>query len=624
MPQANVDQLIQVAVEHHQAGRLADAEAIYRQILAQVPDHPDALHLLGVLAGQTGRLDVAIDLISRAIALNPGAAIYYCNLSNVYRRAGNPHQAIAHARRAIQLDPKNVHALHNLGAALIDAGRPDEAISGCRRVLELSPDFVEAHNNLGNALRAKGQLDAAIAAYRRAIALRPDYAEAHNNLGVTLNDQKHFEDAIAAFRRAIESKPDYADGHYNLGSVLKERGGFDEAISELRRAIELNPRIVKAHVNLGAVLAERDRLDEAISSYHRAIELDPDNALANGNLGDALMKKGLFDQALAALDRAIQLDPDLPLAHFNRALVALMRGDFQRGWPEYQWRARAQPPFMFPPDDLPRTEWNGCELQGRSILLHAEQGLGDTLQFVRYVPLVAARGGRIVLACQRELVRLFDGLPGVERIMTFGDPVSQFDFHCPLLNLPLAFSTDLNSIPAQTPYLRPDPKLADRWKLKIDARPPRLKVGLVWAGGSGHKLNRLRSIALPRLAPLADVSGVQFFSLQKGPAAGQPRPPGLNMFDWTGELHDFADTAGLLANLDLVITVDTAVAHLAGAMGIRTWVLLPVVPDWRWMLNREDSPWYPTLRLFRQKSRGDWAGVIQAVAQALKARATAF
>jgi len=616
MPQENVDQLSRVAVGHHQAGRLAEAEAIYRQILAQVPGHADALHLLGVLAGQTGRLDVAFDLISRAIAVNPGAAIYHCNLSDICRRAGHPEQAIACARRAIQLDPKDVHALHNLSAALIDAGQPDEAISGCRRVLELSPDFVEAHNNLGNALRAIGQLDAAIAAYRGAIALRPDYAEAHNNLGVTLNDQKHFEDAIAAFRRAIESKPDYADGHYNLGSVLKERGRFDEAISELWRAIELNPRIVKAHINLGAVLADRDRLDEAISSYRRAIELDPGSALAHGNLGDALMKKGLFGEASATLDRAIQLDPDLPLAHFNRALILLMRGDFQRGWPEYQWRARAQPPFMFSHDDLPRTEWNGGELQGRTILLHAEQGLGDTLQFVRYVPLVAARGGRIVLACQRELVRLFDGFPGVERIMTFGDPSSQFDFHCPLLSLPLAFSTDLNSIPAQTPYLRPDPKLADRWKLKIE--PHRLKVGLVWAGASGHKLDRLRSITLPQLAPLADVPGVQFLSLQKGPAASQPRPPRLNLIDWTDELHDFADTAGLVANLDLVITVDTAVAHLAGAMGMRVWVLLPFVPDWRWLLNRDDSPWYPTLRLFRQKSRGDWAGVIQAVAEALK------
>jgi tetratricopeptide (TPR) repeat protein len=583
IPEQEIQRNFQLAIQHHQAGRLAEAEGFYRQILSRVPNHPDALHLLGVLAGQAGRPNIGIDLINRAIAINPKTADYYCNLGEIYRRLGRLDEAIASSRRAIELRPDYVMAFSNLGVALRDSQKPNEAIEAFRRAIELGGNFAELYGNLGNALRDKGQLDAAIAAYEQAILLKPNYAQGFNNLGVALRDKKKLNEAAAAIRRAIELEPNDAETHYNLGGILMEERELDAARDALAAAIRLNPN----HANV------------------------------SNNLGSCWMMQEEPSRALPEFERAIQLDPNLATARFNRGLANLMLGDFRRGFPDYEWRAAVKPQFIFMREGSTRPRWDGKPLEGQTIFLHAEQGFGDTIQFVRFVPMVHERGGRVILGIQPQLERLMRQVPGVERIVSSIEPDLQYDVHCPLLSLPLALGTELASIPREVPYLKADVELAGRWKSRLN-NPPVKTVGLAWAGSAMNEHDSIRTISLQQLEPLAKIKNVALFSLQKGEAAKELLPKGFPAIDWTNDLHDFSDTAALVENLDLVITVDSAVAHLAGAMGKPVWILIPYSPDWRWMTQREDNPWYPTARLFRQTKPGDWSGVIERVAGELQ------
>jgi tetratricopeptide (TPR) repeat protein len=551
MTQLTVDQAMQLAVQNHQAGKLSDAEEIYRRVLTQQPNHSDALHLLGVICHQTAQPDAAIDLIRRAIAINPGIAQY--------------------------------------------------------------------HNNLGNALRDKGFSDEAIAAYRNAVRLKPDYSDAHYNLAVALRAQGQIDQAIAAYRNALSFKPEFADAHNDLGSALRETGSLDEAIASLREGIRLQPDLHKAHNNLANALHEKGRLDEAIAALRQALQIKPDIAELHNNLGNILRDDGLLDDAVAALRQSIRLKPDFAEAHYNLGIALLLKGDLPEGWSKYEWRWRCKN-VAAPRSGSHQPRWDGADLTGRTILLQADAGFGDTIQFIRYVPLVAARGGKVVLECPPQLHRLLQALPGLERLISANQPLPQFDVHCPLTSLPLAFGTKLETIPAQIPYLNANDDLSRRWA-KLLADSDGLKVGIVWAGNPRHSNDRNRSLSLSLLAPLARNPGITFYSLRKGGPPGQisAPPSGIKLIDYTAELTDFADTAALIANLDLIIAADTAVAHLAAALGKPVWVLLPYAPDWRWQLEREDSPWYPTMRLFRQKTWGDWPEVIERAAQTLDA-----
>ena len=432
----------------------------------------------------------------------------------------------------------------------------------------------------------KGQLDAAIAACRRAIALKPNSPKASVNLGNALAAKGQFDEAMAAYRHVLAIRPDYAEAHCNLANVLREKGELDEALAACRQAIALNPNLPETYVNLGNVLIDKGQLDEAIATYRQAMAIKPDYAEAHHNLG----------------------------------LSLLMRCEFEQGWLEYEWRWKSRS-FSSPRRGFSQPRWDGGDLKGRTILLYAEQGIGDTIQFIRYLPMVVERGGKIFVETQKELIRLLRQLPGVERWIARGDALPAFDVHCPLMSLPRLFNTTLQTIPSQKDILLPDPALAQAWRLRLEQQPPGFKVGLVWAGRPTHKNDRNRSISLSLLAPLATVEGISFYSLQKGEAARQTADPpaGMRIIDWTDELHDFADTAALIAQLDLIISVDTAVVHLAASMGKPVWMLIPFVPDWRWTLNRDDSPWYPTIRLFRQTAFGDWPGVIGRVVEAARA-----
>jgi tetratricopeptide (TPR) repeat protein len=547
-----LQQQLESAISLHQAGRLAEAEKIYRRILIQQPNHPDALHLLGVVSHQTGQSDAAIDLIQRAIAINPGNAHY--------------------------------------------------------------------HNNLGNALRDKGLSTEAIAAYRNAVQRKPDYPEAHYNLGVALRARGQIDQAIAAYRNALSFNPEFADARNDLGSALREIGSLDEAIATLREAIRLKPDLHKAYNNLANALHETGQLDEAIVALRQAILIKPDIAELHNNLGNILRDRGLLDDAIAALGQSIRLKPEFAEAHYNLGLIYMLKGDFAQAWPEYEWRWRSKG-FPSPRGEFVQPRWDGGDLNGRTILLHSEAGFGDTIQFVRYAPMVASRGGKVLLECQAPLLGLMRGLPGVEQLVTTNEPLPHFDVHCPMMNLPLAFGTTMQTIPATVPYLRADPSLIESWRVRLGRADGQLRIGLIWAGNQRFRLDRTRSLNLQQLSPLARVPGIKFFSLQKGPPADQAKTPpeGLQLINLGPDLMNFSDTAAVMSSMDLIISTDTSVAHLAGALARPVWVMLQLMPDWRWHLEREDSPWYPTMRLFRRKNWGDWPEVIERVALALDA-----
>ncbi|QOJ32590.1 MAG: glycosyltransferase family protein [Gammaproteobacteria bacterium] len=472
--------LYQAGLAHHQAGRLAEAEAAYRQVLAHFPRQPDALHMLGVLAHQAGRHEVAVELIGKAIRIAPKQAAF--------------------------------------------------------------------HNNLGSCHEARGDLAAALVAFRRAIALQPGLPEAHNNVGNVLQALGDAAGAIAAYRQALALRPDYADAHDNLGAALQAAG----------------------------------RPDEAIEAHQRALALRPDHAGAQWNLAYAL----------------------------------LLKGDFAAGWKQNEWRWRvsgrqaAEPGWSQP-------LWLGTPtLAGRTILVHHEQGLGDTLQMLRYVPLLAAQGARVLLRMPATLAGLAATVPGVAAVLEEGAPLPHFDLHCPCMSLPLAFGTLLETIPATVPYLHAPEAARQAWQARLGPARRR-RIGLAWAGSSAHRNDRNRSLPFARLAPLLGCDA-EFHSLQKEYRPGDVaalRADG-RLVDHAAALDTLADTAGLIAALDLVITVDTAIAHLAGAMGRPVWLLLPHAPDYRWLLDRDDSPWYPGMRLFRQPVAGDWASVVERVKRA--------
>ncbi|MGD1277262.1 MAG: tetratricopeptide repeat protein [Tepidisphaeraceae bacterium] len=641
---STLQQMLQTAQQHHQAGRLPQAEAIYRQILARQGQHPDALHLLGVLALQTGQLDTAQELIGRAISLQPSRPDFHCNLGLALAAAGKTDQAMAAYQRALSLRPDYPEAHNNLGVALTSLRRFNEAIDAYRQALALRPSYPEALNNLGSALREQGRDDQAIDAFRQALAVQADFAQARGNLGNALCQAnrpdeavdvlqkglerspqdpeilyslgnalcaaKRLEQAIDVYRRLLVAQPQRVEAQNNLANTLLALGRVDEAVAAFQDALALRPDAPTIMYNLANALGRAGRHEQAIEMLRKTLALHPDSARVHNNLGRELQDLGQVDDAIAAFSRAIALQGDFALAHCNRGMALLLKGDYRQGWAEYEWRWKVNS-FDLPARAFPQQLWDGGDLRGRRILLYAEQGFGDAIQFVRYAPLIAQRGAHLTLFCQPPLRRLFQSVRGVQDVVA-GNRDVEVHVHYPLLSLPRLLDTTLESIPANVPYLHADPQLAAQWRSRLPT-DARLKVGLVWHGRSLPEPGR--SIPPDLLSPLARIPNVSFFSLQTGDA---PAPPAdLHMSDWSRQITDFADTAALMENLDLVITIDTAAAHLAGAMGKPAWVLLKFAPDWRWLLERTDSPWYPTMRLFRQPKAGDWENVIERTANAL-------
>ncbi len=598
---ATQEQEFRQAFARHQAGDLEAAERGYRRVLAQQPNHAEALYLLGSLHAQ--RLDYA--------------------------------GALPFLERAVALDPRQARFLNNLGIALKETGRWDEADSAYARALALKPDYPEALNNRGILYRDRGLPAEAIAAFRRATAARPDYADAHNNLGLALQAAEEMEEAAECFHRAVTHDPGFAAAHNNRGAVLRLLGRLDEAAAHVEQALALRPDYAEAHNNWGIILHEMQRAGEAEACFRKALALSPDYPDALLNLGASVQAQGRFDEAVEQFERVLALEPHRHDAHFNQGLIRLMRGELAAGWEGYEWRLR-DPKAKPPPYRRPR--WDGSPLAGRTLLVHAEQGFGDTFQFVRYLPLIPKDGGRVVFECQPGTKALLAGCAGFDELVerpesNVSDDATPHDVQIPLMSLPRLFPHPAAEPPGREPYIHVPVDKVELWRERLAQvsasvpghRPENLKVGLVWAGNPTHKNDKNRSASLADFTPLAGIPGVTLYSLQLGPAERQAADPpaGMTLVDLAGAIGDFTDTAAVLTHLDLVISVDTSTAHLAGALGRPLWLLVPFVPEWRWMQDREDSPWYPSLRLFRQPERRNWGPVFARVAQELAARAGA-
>jgi Tfp pilus assembly protein PilF len=461
-----------------------------------------------------------------------------------------------------------------------------------------------------------GRCRAAEDACRHVLFVQPDNADALHLLAILLHQTGRASEAVPLLRRAVSVRPAVPDYHNSLGIVLASGGQYEEAVACFQRATHLEPRHAEGYNNLGGVYEKMDRPGDAVAACQRAIQLKPDYAAAFNNLGVALQAQGRLQEAVDAFRRATVLAPEYAEAHVNLGMALLLSGDFKSGWREYEWRAAVHPPGK----PFTSAAWDGSDPRGRTLLVHCEQGLGDTIQFSRYVPVLAGRGARVIVQCQPQLVRLMKSLSGAEAVVGQGSPLPPFDIHAPLMSLPGIVGTTASTVPAGAPYLRPDDSLVRQWRKCLGVGGYR--IGIAWKGGARYRGAERRHVPPHLFGTLARVPGVRLISLQKEGSAADVAAAGassLEQFE-ASALADaaFMDTAAVMTCLDLVITVDTSVAHLAGALGVATWIALPFAPDWRWMLGREDSPWYPTARLFRQERPGHWEGVFERVAGELR------
>jgi Flp pilus assembly protein TadD len=530
---------------------------------------------------------------------------------------GNLPQALEALRQAIEKDPKDYEDYNCLGTVQYGAKLYEQAGLSFQQALAINPACPEALSNLGVLFIERQLLNEAKTCFLQAIQARPNYSSAYNNLGLLQVREQLLNEAEISFRRAINLKTDFAEAFNNLGLLLKDTKRCEEAVKSLFHAIKLKPDFAEAHNNLGTVLTDLNRFDVAETCFCRAAQLKPAYPDPYHNLGIVFINTNRLDKAEACFSRALQIKPDYSEAEFALATLYLLQGRFEKGWEKFdKWRIKT---YGEKQPDVPR--WQGEDIAGSSILLYYEQGFGDTLHFVRYATMVASLAQKVTLWVQNPLCRLIaSSFPGIEIHCSTDMPAGPFAFACPLPSLPRILNTSLESIPRNNPYMKPDTEVAKKWG-KVLAQTGggnSYRIGVVWAGNPNHHNDRNRSIPMEEFKTLFTAKAkVSWISLQVGERASDVTEVSCAVFSWPDELVDFAETAGLIENLDLVITVDSAVAHLAGAMGKMTWLLLPFAPDWRWQLKREDSPWYPTMRLFRQRETGAWPEVVQRVKEAL-------
>ncbi|MFH1985903.1 MAG: tetratricopeptide repeat protein [Pseudomonadota bacterium] len=599
-------------------GRLAEAEDLCARVLAESPECIDALTIGCALAARCGDRPRALSMIRRAVALAPERADLHNTLGQALAATGDADRAMAAFEKALLLNPDFAEVHYNLGLALRARGRDRQAAERFEAAATLRPDWAEAHFRLAAVLSSLGDWAAAEERYRCALQRRPDDVEIRYNLGGALKALGRLSEAEAVYAEVVLRRPDFAMALNNLGVVRTALGDLDGAMDCYRRALVVEPDNAETHNNLGSLLERCDRMADAVDHCRRAVALKPSFAEAHNNLGVALSGAGRPAEGDAAFLRALSLRPDFTAARFNHAVTRLLLGDFEQGWAAYESRFERPEWTHIHPHRYDRPRWRGESFRGRRLYVHDEQGFGDTIQFIRYLPRVKALGGTVILETRAPLMPLLAGIDGVDELVarpTGPAPAVDCDLVVPLMSLAGIFGTDEKSIPAPIPYIAPDPQRVSRWRSVLgDAG---LRVGLVWAGSANHEQDRRRSIPLAALAPLAGIGGVRLFGLQKGAGAEAATDSGILEANLGDTFADFADTAAAMAALDLVITVDTAAAHLGGALGVPVWVLLPRRPDWRWQLDREDSSWYPGLRLFRQGEDGDWEPVVAHVADAL-------
>ena len=567
--------LLKKGRQRHRARRGELAEGCNHRVPKRGPDCASSVQKLGGLALNTSQYQRARQLRGEAPAVNPD-------------------------------DPET---LSNRAESCVGQGELDQAMGHYRRLVELCPQSAKAHTNLALTEERLGNLGAAADSYRRALALAPGSPEAYCRLAIVLRQLDDLPEALRLTENAVALDPARFQTYNSMGIVLTDMNNPVAASQAFQRAVELNPDSALTAIDLGYFFVKYGDIPAAADSYRCAVKLDPNLYIAHLRLGTALTQLGDRAGARECYERARDLCPGSSEVITYLGLLHLSESNMSQGWGEFEHRhsaRRAHGRFSQP-------QWKGEPLKGAHIFLHAEQGLGDALQCVRYVPLVAARGGKVVLGVQKRLHRLLTGTEGAQQVISEGERPPEFSWHCPLFSLPLAFATDLDTIPAGIPYVHPDPTQVEAWRQRLQGNS--LRIGLAWGGNPNYPHELWRSIPLEKLAPLTNIASATFYSLQMGPAAAQLKQlgPRARLIDLQDEQKDFADTAAIVANLDLVISIDTSVAHLAGAMGKPVWILLNNSPDWRWLIDREDSPWYPTARLFRQSTFGNWQEVMTRV-----------
>ncbi|MBE0537551.1 MAG: tetratricopeptide repeat protein [Phycisphaerae bacterium] len=581
----DMGEAIGTAATLYEQGDYSRVVEVCRRVLQSREDWR-LLHFVGKAAYQLGRYAQAEESVRRAIRQAAGEASIHNTLGVILEAQGRFDEAVAAYGQAVSLKGDFAEAWLNRAIALTSAGDTQSAERACAQALELRPDWARAHDVMGYVHQCKGAFQEAEASFRRAVELEAGYAEARNHLGAALNRRGDFAAAAAQLRQVVATAADYAEGWNNLGISEKGLGRLAEAAACFRRAVELDEGFAQGHYNLGNALRETGDCEGAIEAFERAIEWMPDFAWAHWNLSHALLACGRFDE----------------------------------GWRQYAWRHDKRLGIVTYPHEMDLPRWDGRKFDGRRLLVHYEQGLGDTIQFIRYLPMVKARGGTVVLEAPRQLFALFRECEGIDELIAAGPdkPAGHFDWMASPLDFPGIFGTQAETIPARVPYVFADVDKAQVWWPRL--RGTALKIGIVWAGSPDHGRDAERSCSLEWFGPLARMEGVRAYSLQKGPAAEQLAQCDAagRIVDLAGDFEDMSDLAAAMINLDLIISVDTAAAHLAGAMARPVWVVLPFTADWRWMTDRTDSPWYPTMQLFRQKSRGDWADVFQRVHEELK------
>ncbi len=633
-------------------GRLEQALASYDKALALKPDHVDALVNRGNVLGMLKRLDEALASYDEALKLKPGYADALNNRGNILLELKHLDEALASYDKALALKPDYVDALLNRGNVLVELKRIDEVLASYDKALAIKPDNINALVNRGNILVELKRLDEALASYDKALALKPDYVDALLNRGNILVELKRLDEALASYDKALVINPDYVDALLNRANVLVELKRLDQALAGYDRALAIRPDHVDLLKNRGIALDKLRRFDEALASYDKALAIKPDYVDALVNRGNALVTLERLEEALASCDRALAIRPDHIEALYNRGVVlvelsrldeafgefdkalaikpdyaealvasgltSLRLGDFSKGWTgnEHRWQARQRKLKAKYP------AWRGESISGKRVIVHEEQALGDVIQFSRYLRQLSTLGARVTFLVRPEIHRLLRTLDHTVRFIDTEPVGEMFDYECALLSLPLAFGTTLDTVPAENSYLRAEPERVAKWRERLGEEG--FKIGIAWQGSKAGLVDTGRSFALLEFHEISRLAGVRLISLQKGEGVEQLRdmPPGMAV-ETLGDDYDrgddaFLDAAAVMQTLDLVISSDTSIAHLAGALGRPVWLALKRVPDWRWMLDRTDSPWYPTMRLFRQQTAGDWKGVFTEIETALR------
>lgn len=615
---------LSLAVKHHQQKQFEIAAPLYELILDAHPDHFDALQLYATLLAQTGQLEKALAILIKVteVARNQGIdqqklVGVFNNLGNVYRALGRLELAVSSYEEAILLNSHYADAHNNKGLVLAELFRFEEAVLSYQQALRINPNFVQSLSNMGSALRECGQYTEALKAYDHALELNPQYAQAHANKGLVLQDMQSWDAALTAYKEALKIRPDYAEALNNCANIYKKLGLKNEARQYYLAAIGLRSDYADALNNLGSLFKEDHQFDQALQCYSKALELNPGYCEALYNRGNLYKDLRYFKNALVEFSRAVHVKPSFAEANLNIAIVNLTLGEMKKGWAGFEWRWKST--------ELRETLglrcfeqplWLGREsLVGKTILLYCEQGLGDTIQFCRYAQVVQGLGARVILEVQHELFTLLGSLPGVDTLIKKGVNPPPFDFQCPLMSLPLALNMSLQNIPNPDGYIQCDQAAVNVWSTRLDSQSTRKPmIGLVWCGNPKHLNDRNRSLPLNQLRVITSL-GCQFVGLQKEWSDADKNMLGdSNLIqDVSTMLQDFGDTAALLEVLDLIITVDTSVAHLAGAMGKQVWVLLPFNSDWRWLEHKVSTPWYSSMTLYRQSNFSDWGNVLERV-----------